>query len=116
DQQRGRCSQSQTTTAWSSRRGRDCGLEDSCRVAPCVAVNTCFSLSGRSWAKSSAIPFAVTVRKPLVSARTSLNSGGGGKGFATEDTDSPSGGANAATYTNPTTFGSFPASVITAPP
>jgi len=31
-------------------------------VGPCVAVNSCFSLSDRSWAKSSAIPFGVTVR------------------------------------------------------
>ena len=32
-------------------------------VGPCVDVNSCFSLSGRSWAKYSAIPFAVTVQK-----------------------------------------------------
>src|SRR6267143_1638582 len=37
-------------------------------VGPCVAVNSCFSLSVRSWAKSSAIPFGVTLRKPSASA------------------------------------------------
>ena len=66
-------------------------------VAPCAAVNTCFSFSGRSWPKSSAIPFGVTVRNPSASARTSLPSGGGGNGLVTEATDSPSDGANAAT-------------------
>src|SRR4029077_20728412 len=66
-------------------------------VGPCVAVNNCFSLSGRSWAKSSAIPFGVTVRKPSASARTSLPSGAGGNGLVTEATDSPSDGASAAT-------------------
>ena len=48
-------------------------------VGPFVDVNNCFSLSGRSCAKSSAIPFAVTVRKPSASARTSPPSGAGGK-------------------------------------
>jgi hypothetical protein len=62
-----------------------------------VAVNSCFSLSVRSWAKSSAIPFGVTVRKPSASARTSLPSGAGGNGLVTEATDSPSDGASAAT-------------------
>src|ERR1700733_4264621 len=81
-------------------------------VGPCVAVNSCFSLLGRSWARSSAIPFGVTVRKPSGSARTSLPSGAGGNGLVIEATDSPSEGASAATYTKPTTFGSFPASVI----
>src|SRR5882724_8561317 len=85
-------------------------------VGVCVAVNNCFSLSDRSWAKSSAIPFGVTVRKPSTSARTCLPSGAGGNGLVTEATDSPSEGASAATYTNPTTFESFPASVITTPP
>ena len=31
-------------------------------------------------------------------------------------TDSPLSGANAVMYTNPATLGSFPASVMTAPP
>src|SRR6201987_5032153 len=62
-------------------------------VGPCVAVNSCFSLSGKSWAKSSAIPLGVTVRKPSASARTSLSSGTGGNGFVTDAKDSPSDGA-----------------------
>ena len=66
-------------------------------VGPCAAVNSCLSLSERSWAKSSAIPFGVTVRKPSASARTSLPSGAGGNGLVTEATDSPSDGASAAT-------------------
>ena len=66
-------------------------------MGPCVAVKSCFSLSGRSWAKSSAIPFGVTVRKPSESARTSLPSGAGGNGLVTEATDPPSDGASAAT-------------------
>src|ERR1700751_230113 len=66
-------------------------------VGPCVAVNICFSLSDRSWAKSSAIPFGVSVRKPSASARTSLPSGAGGNGLVMEATDSPSDGASAAT-------------------
>src|SRR5215467_10470641 len=66
-------------------------------VEPCVALNTCFSLSGRSWAKSSATPFGVSVRKPPASLRTSLPRGAGGNGFVTDATDSPSDGANAAT-------------------
>ncbi len=66
-------------------------------VGPCVAVNSCLSLSGRSWAKSSAIPFGVTVRKPSASGRTSLPNGAGGNGLVTEAMDSPSDGASAAT-------------------
>ena len=66
-------------------------------VGPCVAVNNWFSSSGRSWAKSSAIHFRVTVRKPSASARTSLPSGAGGNSLVTEATDSPSDGASAAT-------------------
>src|SRR5258708_29722895 len=66
-------------------------------VGPCVAVNSCFSSSGRSWAKSSAIPFGVAVRKPSASTRTSLPSGAGGNGLVTETTDSPSDGASAPT-------------------
>jgi len=66
-------------------------------VGPCVDVNSYFSLSGRSCAKSSAIPFGVTVKKPSASARTSLPSGAGGNGLVTEETDSPSDGASVAT-------------------
>src|SRR5258708_33968673 len=66
-------------------------------VGPCVAVNSCFSSSGRSWAKSSAIPFGVTVRKPSGSARTSLPTEAAGKDLVTEATDSPSDGTSAAT-------------------
>jgi len=66
-------------------------------VGPCVDVMISFSLSGRSWAKSSAIPFGVTVRNPSASARTSPPSGAGGNGLVTEATDSPSDGASAAT-------------------
>src|SRR5262245_63136128 len=40
----------------------------------------------------------------------------GGGSLISADTDSPLSGAKAATYTRPATFGSFPASVITAPP
>src|SRR6266852_6417150 len=58
-------------------------------VGPCVAVSSCFSLSGRSWAKSSAIPFGVTVRKPSASDRISPPNGAGGKGLVTEAMDSP---------------------------
>src|SRR5258708_8094 len=64
---------------------------------PCVAVNSCFSLSGRSCAKSSAIPLWVTVRKPSASAGRGLPSGAGGNGLLTEATDSPSEGTSAAT-------------------
>src|ERR1700736_6322842 len=43
--------------------------------------------------------------------------GAPGGGFAiSELTDSPLSGANAVMYTSPATFGSVPASVITAPP
>src|ERR1700693_5368288 len=66
-------------------------------VRPCVAVNSCFSLSGRSWAKSSAIPFGVNVRKPSASGRTSLPRGAGGNGLVTAATDSPSDGTSEAT-------------------
>src|SRR6202049_4188128 len=39
----------------------------------------------------------------------------GGGSLRSADTDSPLSGANAVIYTSPTTLGSFPASVITAP-
>src|SRR5207237_5895015 len=43
--------------------------------------------------------------------------GAPGGGFLIRaDTDSPVSGANAAMYTSPATFGSFPASVMTTPP
>src|SRR6202790_4660895 len=66
-------------------------------VGLCVAVNSCFSLSGRSCAKTTTIPFGATVRKPSASARPSLPSGAGGNGLVTEATDPPSDGASAAT-------------------
>src|SRR5260370_39126535 len=56
-------------------------------VGPWVAVNSCFSLSGRSWAKSSAIPFRVTVRKPSASARPWLPNRARRNGFVAEATD-----------------------------
>src|SRR6267143_1765475 len=40
----------------------------------------------------------------------------GGGSLISVATDSPLSGANAVMYTSPATFGSFPASVITAPP
>src|SRR5260370_30681469 len=66
-------------------------------VGPWVDVSNCFSLSDRSCAKSSAIPFAVTVRKPSASALTSPPIGAGANGLLTQPMDSPSDGASAAT-------------------
>src|SRR5882757_8550574 len=98
------------------RGGRDCGPKNGCccgslRRRQYLLLLVC-QILGEIFCDS----LGVTVRKPSASARTSLPSGVGGKGFVTEATDSPSDGASAATYTNPTTFGSFPASVITTPP
>jgi len=66
-------------------------------VGPCVAVNSCFYFSVRSWAKSSAIPLGVKVKKPSGSAWISAPRGVVRSGLEIEATDSPSGGASAAT-------------------
>src|SRR6267142_3454909 len=55
-------------------------------------------------------------RYPSCGGRIGGTAAPGGGSLSSEDTDSPLSGANAATYTSPATFGSLPASVITAPP
>src|ERR1700722_3829569 len=84
-------------------------------VGICVAVKIAISLLERSCAKSSAIPLGVSLRKPLLSGRSS-ESMGVGTLVIRPKADSPLSGATADTKTSPATFGSFPASVITAPP
>src|SRR5271156_4772609 len=84
-------------------------------VGICVAVRTAISLAERSCAKSSAIPLGVSFRKPLLSGRSSEPIGVGTLVMRPK-ADSPLSGATADTKTSPATLGSFPASVMTAPP
>src|SRR5262245_44798363 len=55
-------------------------------------------------------------RNPSCGGRIGGTGAPGTGSLMSVDTDSPLSGANAATYTRPATFGSLPASVITAPP
>src|SRR5258708_8741711 len=77
-------------------------------VGACVAVKICFSLSVRSWAKSSAIPFGVTVRKPSPSSRTSLPKAAGGHRFLAQLTHSHSDTPNPPPPTHPPPLTTFP--------
>src|ERR1700689_4295007 len=55
-------------------------------VGAWVAVRIFLSFSGRSWAKSSAIPFGVIERNPCASGRISSPNGAGGYGLLIEVT------------------------------
>src|SRR6266849_4247434 len=55
-------------------------------------------------------------RKPSCGGSIGGTGAPGGGSLISEDTDSPLSGAKAVIYTSPATLGSFPASVITAPP
>src|SRR5467141_5022730 len=55
-------------------------------------------------------------KKPSFGGRIGGTGAPGGGSLISDDTDSPLSGAKAATYTSPATFGSVPASVMTAPP
>lgn len=55
-------------------------------------------------------------RKPSFGGRVGRTGAPGGGSAMSVFTDSPASGANAAMYTSAATFGSVPASVMTAPP
>src|SRR5215470_18270906 len=56
-------------------------------VGPCVATRSFFSRSERSCAKSSVIPFGVTLTNPWESGRSSVPMGAGGYGWLMPNTD-----------------------------
>src|SRR5215469_15220209 len=90
-------------------------LKQETLVGPCVVTRSFFSRSETSWAKSSMIPFGVTLKNPWESGRSSVPIGDGGYGWLMLNTDSPSSGAKAATNTSADTLSLFPAIEITAP-
>src|SRR5580698_2521166 len=69
-------------------------------VGTSVAVRTSISFAERSCAKSSAIPLGVSLRKPLLSGRSSEPIGVGTLVMRPR-VDSPASGATADTYTRP---------------
>src|SRR5262245_31133378 len=92
-----------------------CAPKEAELIGPWVAAATYASFSGRSepnFLKAS----ADKVMKPFSSTLGAASAGGCGYFFPSSPTCSPSSGANAATYTRPTTLGSTPASVMTTPP
>src|SRR5580700_4264609 len=56
-------------------------LKQETLVGPCVATRSFFSFAGRSGAKSSMIPFGVTLKYPWASGRSSVPIGDGGYGL-----------------------------------
>src|SRR6266404_5839831 len=79
------------------------------------AMNAAFSASTSP--ANEAANFALSRnRKPPCGARIGGTGAPGGGSLMSDDTDSPLSGANAVMYASPATFGSVPASVITAPP
>src|SRR5207245_2884547 len=79
------------------------------------AMKAAFSAS-TSAAKEPANFVLSRNRYPSRGGRIGGTGAPGGGSLISVDTDSPLSGANAATYTRAATFGSVPASVITAPP
>src|SRR5438309_8034753 len=73
-----------------------------------VAVSTSTSAAKEKW------NFAGSRNKKPSFGRIGGTGAPGGGSLISDDTDSPLSGAKAATYTSPATFGSVPASVITA--
>src|SRR6266403_4821646 len=79
------------------------------------AMNAAFSAS--TSAANEAGNFALSRnRKPSCGGSIGGTGAPGGGFLISEATDSPLSGAKAVIYTSPTTLGSLPASVITAPP
>src|SRR6202521_5697914 len=79
------------------------------------AMNAAFS--GSTSAAKEAGNFALSRNKKPSCGGSIGGTGAPGSGSLISDpTDSPLSGAKAVIYTSPTTLGSFPASVITAPP
>src|ERR1700716_4200736 len=75
------------------------------------------ALSAATSAANAAGNFALSKdRKPSWGGNIGGTGAPGGASLISAATDSPLSGANAAIYTSPATLGSFPASVITAPP
>src|SRR5204862_1934169 len=73
--------------------------------------------SGATSAANDAANFVLSRnRYPSCGGRIGGTGAPGGGSLIRTATDSPLSGANAAMYTSPATFGSLPASVITAPP
>src|SRR5882672_224086 len=75
------------------------------------------AVSGSTSAANEARNLALSRnRNPSCGGRIGGTGAPGGGSLINVATDSPLSGANAVMYTSPATFGSFPASVITAPP
>src|SRR5208282_725042 len=79
------------------------------------AMNAAFSAS-TSPAKEAGNLALSRNRKPSCGGKIGGTGAPGGGSLMSVDTDSPLSGAKAVIYTSPATFGSLPASVITAPP
>src|SRR5256886_2194300 len=79
------------------------------------AMNAAFSVS-TSAAKEAGNLALSRNRKPFCGGRIGGTGAPGGGSLMSVSTDSPLSGAKAVIYTSPATFGSLPASVITAPP
>src|SRR6266404_7882238 len=82
----------------------------------CDSARKAASSGSRSAAKEAANFDLSSIRNPFCGGRIGGTGAPGGGSLISVATDSPASGAKAVIYTSPATFGSLPASVITAPP